>query len=487
MSQPNIILLVMDTARASTVSKMLSDGHLPNIKKIAREGSKFDKCLTTGPWTLPSHASMFTGEYTSDHNSHAGNKNFSPDGTVLAEYARKKGYQTIAYSNNTWVSPEFGFDTGFDEFLVRWEVSNDSIDLSSIEKADSNRERLKLLVEKVKEDPKNSILNFFYALYLNFYHQNDSGAKRTNERLANYLDSDDFSSPFFLFVNYVEPHLPYDPPSKFKHRFGVESGSEEVNQDPWRYLSGDVEMQDSEFKTLESLYKAELAYLDERLGELFDHLRSVGEYEDSVIIITGDHGENIGDYGFMDHQFCLYDSLINVPLICRHPDYFPQNMSFDGLVELRDIFPTILELLEVDIESTPDHTSSNSLLFPDETSYSRDYVIAEYLEPQPSQEALSEYTVSTDNDLSQYDRALRCIRTESWKYLEGSDGTESLFDLTKPNGESVDVSKDNSDVISELRNKIKSKQGPLVRNPGDDNQEMREDTKQRLEDLGYLQ
>jgi len=487
MTSPNVALIVLDTARASMVGRLLDEGKLPNLQRIANKGSRFRNCMSTAPWTLPSHASMFTGQYTSSHCAHAGTKSFDPQVPTLAERAEAAGYDTLAYSNNTWVSPEFGFDSGFQDFLVRWEIREGGSDVSSIEKADSLRDKLSILFTKLKEEPFDALANILYAAYLNYSSQEDSGAARTNSRLRNLFQSRQSGSPFFLFVNYVEPHLPYDPPEHFRREFAPDTNAEDVNQDPWRFLTGEIEMSENDFDRLKSLYEAELIYLDQQIGELIEILQELGEYEDTALFIAGDHGENLGEFGLMDHQYCLYDTLINVPMICRHPDYFPENEEFDELIELRDLYPTILEIIGESDEDANDSVSDHSFASPGESNFGREFTIAEYLEPQPSQQALRDHVNKISKDIEKYDRALRCIRTNDWKYVEATDGAEELYDLRVEVNESENIVDSHRTKRTELRTRLSGAVGDLIRAPGEGHSQMDKETKQRLEDLGYIQ
>jgi len=246
-------------------------------------------------------------------------------------------------------------------------------------------------------------------------------------------------------------------------------------------------MGEDDFDKLKSLYEAELIYLDYQIGELIEILQESGEYEDTALFIVGDHGENLSDFGLMDHQYCLYDTLINVPMICRHPHHFPENEEFDELIELRDLYPTILEIIGESDEHTDDSVSDHNFASPAESDFGREFTIAEYLEPQPSQQALRDHVNEISKDVEQYDRALRCIRTNAWKYVETTDGAEELYDLRVDVSESENIVDGHGTKRTELRDRLLESVGELIRAPGEGDSRMDEETKQRLEDLGYIQ
>lgn len=487
MRRPNIVLVVMDTARFSHVSSGLSE-YMPNLSTVASDGTTFQNCMATAPWTLPSHASMFTGQYTSTHLTHAGSTAFDPDTRTLATRLTERGYDTVAYSNNTWISPDFGFDRGFDEFLTRWQLVENETDIASIAKATTLRDRLGACTDLVGPGALSAFINLCYSVYLSTISQNDSGGERTTKRLCRWINRHDGDTPFFLFVNYVEPHLPYDPPDPFRDRFQpanlTESDLDSVQQDPWRYITGEITMTSNDFEALDALYRSELAYLDSQLGNLFESLRDAGVYDETVIAVVGDHGENIGDHGLMDHQYCLYDTLLHVPLILMHPTRTPPGSTVEGLVELRDIYPTLLESAG-DLPDDGRNQSTNSLLDPTERTIAREWTGAEYLEPQPSMEALSKH-VDDISKAKQYDRALRAIRTDEWKLIESTDGEKRLYDLETDPHETTDVAADHPSIVRDLADNLTNAFGPFRRNPDSSDVNMSDDTKRRLEELGYL-
>lgn len=483
----NILFLVLDTARASTV---LQKGDImPNLNRIAKEGTSFTNAFANGPWTLPSHASMFTGQYTSDHGAHAGTKKFDPKVPPLAEHLSDNGYQTVAFSNNTWVSEDFGYDRGFDDFHVSWNLFEGGVDLASIAKQYSSvSDRISAVASGLlNRDAPKTIVNALYAQYFRKFY--DDGAWLTNHRIKQWLSNDwDQEQPFFMFVNFLEPHLKYDPPRRFRKRFLPEEVSKKdikmINQDAWRYLTGKEEMTDFEFSILNGLYKAELNYLDHRIGKLYDYLDDSNLLKNTTIVVVGDHGENIGDHGLMDHQYCLYDTLTHVPLVIQDNATFAGENERTELVELRDLYPTILDIAGIDPPVTT--SDAHSLAASPTDDSSRNAVFAEYITPQPSMETLESQYGPLPDEVEKYDRGLRSVRTDSWKLIEGTDGSKRLFEVLEI-GERKCRIDDHPEIAERLQSKLQSKFGELSRESTDSSSDMDAKTKQRLEDLGYLQ
>ncbi len=484
-SRPNILLIVMDTARAQTV--LGSEEVMPKFHELSSEGTLFSNAFSTAPWTLPSHASIFTGQYTSDHGTHAGSKEFNPDVPTLAERLRNSGYQTVGFSNNAWISPEFGFDRGFDKLRTNMQFIDGGAELGSIAKENNGiGDQLRAVMKHLlRRDGHRTLINGLYSKFLRKRY--DDGGRLTNWRIKRWLSSQDTQEkPFFMFVNYLEPHLEYDPPEEFKYRFQSDdlndSDLDSINQDAWSYICGQIEMENQDFDALSALYKAELNYLDYRLGRIFSLLKKKNILDETLVVIVGDHGENIGDHGLMDHQYCLYDTLLHVPLLVRYPDEFPAGERCIKLVELRDLFPTLLAAAGV---STPkDGTVSSRSLHETLETGGRDRVHAEYLTPQPSMEALEERTGVVPKHVREYDRGLRAVRSREWKLICGSDGSVELYDVTA--GETTNVADEHPDQVTELQTHLDEMFGGFEVNPQKEVENINTATQERLEDLGYL-
>lgn len=513
--RPNVVLLVMDTARARDV--LGRRDVMPNVHRLAAEGVTYTRAFSTAPWTLPSHACLFTGQYTADHGTHAGSKSFDPAVPTLAEVLSEAGYQTAAVSNNTWVSPELGFDRGFEDFAVAWELLDGGADLPTIAAERDGLLDQSLAVGRrlLRLDGHRTLLNALYAKFLR--KRFDDGARLTNWRIRRWFrHRRDECRPFFLFVNYLEPHLEYRPPRGYRREFlppGVDyDRASGLNQDAWTYLAGHDQMTGRDFRTLQGLYRGELRYLDERIGRLYDWLDAADVLADTVVIVVGDHGENIGEHGLMDHQYCLYDTLLHVPLVVRYPEGLRQSVSGgdadcvsatseagdptperrlsprgrgvvdDGLVEIRDLYPMLVALAGVDHPSVPTVSEHDPSSEP-----GREHVLAEYVTPQPSMEVLRERVGDVPAWIHRYDRGLRSVRTGSWKYVEGTDGSRELYALADDPGETENVVEAYDSVAASLEETLHRRRGEISPVERGCDVEFGRDTSERLRDLGYLQ
>ncbi len=487
-SRQNVVVVVMDTARArETVRSDHRDVALPALDRLAAEGTEYTRAFTSAPWTLPSHASLFTGTYSSKHGAHAGHKHLDDDLPTLAEAFRANGYETVAVSNNTWISEEFGFARGFETVYKTWQYIQTDTDLGEIARTKQGTEMIRALAARLIEG--NPAINVANALYGQFFRKrNDDGARRTNEWLQTWLTDRTRDDPFFLFVNYLEPHLEYRPPKDLAERFlpdGVTYGEAmDVPQDAWGYIAGTVDLTDREFEILRALYRAEIAYLDRRIGELRKCLEAADEFENTVFVVTSDHGENIGDHGLMDHQYCLYDTLLHVPLVI-HGEGFEEGRIAD-LVQLTDLAPTLLDSVGIDAPAMREGFQGQSF-HPESETEPRKHAIAEYMAPQPSMEALREQVGTLPDDVARFDRSLRTIRTEEEKLIRGSDGAREFYEMQNDPEESTNLAAETPGRVAALETVLEDWLDSFEHTDASGSVSMTDSTKARLEDLGYLQ
>ncbi len=446
MKQPsfNILIFVMDT---QPLRNMTPYGYgkptTPNIEKIANEGLVYDNHFVTGCWTVPSHASLFTGKYQSGHFT--GGQHEFMDGSfpTMAEILGKAGYQTAGFSNNTWVNQdETNIARGFEDYVL-------------VKRPGSQNPQIGPEDDYVLEE------------------EVDAGSAQTIELIKEWLKNRwDASKPFFLFVNCVEPHLRAWAPQPFRGRFlqpGVsDAEARMVNQDIFAERLGRVPgrpdgyMSPADWTLLKTLYDGETACLDDRMGMLFDHMQDLGILDNTLLIIISDHGDLLDRKGMMGHHLSLYDELIHTPLIMRWPGTVPQGERFDGFVQVCDLLPMFLELLDIRDEAVQREMQGVSLLPTWHDNPVRDFAVAEYMKPLQT----IERALRHDPDLNyrKWLKRLKTIRTHRYKYHWASNGEDMLFDIQSDPGERNDILKRRPEKAAELRHTLEDFLLSLPRN-----------------------
>ena len=241
-------------------------------------------------------------------------------------------------------------------------------------------------------------------------------------------------------------------------------------------------MSQRDFSILENLYNGELRYLDYRMKEIFDFLKS--ELDDSIVIVTSDHGENIGEHSLMSHFYGLQETLIHIPLIVRLPGLSEGKKEVSKIVQPVDIFPTILEILGHKDEDLQTQFQGFNLL----SSDARPYGVAELLAPAPPIELFFKWTSTASDFLrSRYDRRLRAFRDEGFKYVWSFNGQEELYDLAADPGESCNLVGTEGKKLIEFRG---YREAWEYKYKGDKEEvsptELDQDVIKRLKCLGYL-
>jgi arylsulfatase len=325
--RPNVILLVLDTARIDRLSAYgFARETSPNLEKFARQWLVFD-AYSTASWTLPAHASLLTGLYPTENGTGPDrNYRLDPRNTTLAEVLRHHGYATAAVvSNHLVLGNSSGFEQGFDYYYANPRETDPAFTLIAA----------CLLNRYVPDLPWLTVVPF-------------KRADAINAEAAHWLELHS-RQPFFLFINYMEPHTPYHPPYPYGRRWrsagppanffgphGIWHGFSRAVNEGKRVVS------DAEREHLLSLYKGELHYLDEQVSAFIERLKQLGIYDNSMILITSDHGEAFSEHGLVEHQRVLYQELIRVPLLVKLPAGQEPPLQPAGPVSLVDLFPTIL-------------------------------------------------------------------------------------------------------------------------------------------------
>ena len=322
--KPNIILITLDTTRADRLGcygyrRQTS----PNIDKLAEESVLYTRAIAPSSWTLPSHASLFTGKFTSSHGAR-----YDPEGPLLltdaisgpeswdayrarglaqnevtlAEVLKETGYTTAAVVGGPWMKRIFGLNKGFDYY-------NDS--------------QISTVNGRLASQVTTSALNWL---------------ERRREK------------KFFLFLNYFDPHGPYSPPEGFALKF-LPKGTNFTGREP----------------TLEetnALYDAEILYMDHYIGRFLQKLKVENLYNDTLIIVTSDHGELFGEHGKFGHGHYLYQEELHVPLFIKYPAGEVSPKRTDLRAQLTDILPMIYERVGITIPGNIQGTSPSQIKHP---------------------------------------------------------------------------------------------------------------------------
>lgn len=487
---PNIIFLVLDTARAQN---FFCYGHqretTPHIDAFSDNYVKCENAISVAPWTLPSHASLFTGTPPAIHQTNSLDSAIPEALSTLPEVLTDMGYRTVGIASNPWLTSQFNVTNGFEDFHHLFgPLATESYREFVKTVTDTSLPRYKriqclLQKQSVSALVKNSLNASFR--YLN--EQEDDGAARALKIAKDVVDKFD---RFFLFVNFLEPHLPYDPPEEYKRKFipdqVKESRLESLNQDAIEYNIRNKEMSNDDFELLERLYDAELNYVDACIAELFQYMRDRGKFEDTLIFILGDHGENIGDHGLMGHQYSVHDTLVHIPLIFKPPITDAESRSIQHRVSSLDVPATVAEFLPGENQSLKRFINQQKGELISENSKRRSPVFAEYLNPMPPISRLETRLQNDSFDVSQYDCALRAVYLQNWKLIRGSDGETKLYNIVEDPYETANKSSEFPSKVTEMEQILDE-----ISKQYDDDYTSRtsgpsEGIEKRLEDLGYL-
>jgi arylsulfatase A-like enzyme len=411
-TRPNVLLMVMDTVRADHVSAYgYPRPTTPSLDRLAREGALFEHASTPMPWA-PAHISLLTGLYMTQHGTNALQRVLDPRATPLAEMLQAQGYETVAVSNNGWFGRWANLQRGFDYFIEIWR---------------GDRLFNRLTLGQIAYGLAGPVLT----------DENQANGPLTNRLLRRWLDRErDVRRPFFIFINYFEPQFFYEPVEPYRSRFLDPSRRELAN---WRELRGlnrkppPIELDAAKRAVLSDLYDGEVSYLDAIVGELIDDLRARGILDQTLVIVTSDHGENLGDHELVEHRTNLYETVLHVPLLVRYPPAFRAAMRSPAPVSLVDVVPTVLELTQSRV--APELAAmfrGRSLVRPD--SGADRLIVAE---DSASTDLMKRYRKPFDERY--FTRSLKSVRQGDWKFIWSSDGRHELFDLAADPGESSNL------------------------------------------------
>jgi arylsulfatase A-like enzyme len=329
---PNVLLIVLDTVRADHLS-LYGYGRdtTPNLARLASRGVVFQQARSTAPWTLPSHASMFTGRWPHDLDV-ADSRPLTATYPTLAELLAKHGYATAGFVGNTYFCNSwFGLGRGFAHYEDYYE-HNVIVSLGEVLHCSALGRRLIELAgsaSHARPGTGNSLKD----------------AERVSRGFLTWLSGHQ-QHPFFVFLNYVDAHDPYVTPPSFDRHFGLraDAPADLETIQSWNQVDK-KSITTRDLTLLRDAYDDCLAYLDEQLGSLFAELERRGVLEKTLVIITSDHGEQFGDHRVFGHGKSLYRGEVEVPLMVMGPTGVPRGVVINEPVSLRELAATVVERL----------------------------------------------------------------------------------------------------------------------------------------------
>ncbi|QOS13587.1 sulfatase [Haloferax sp. Atlit-10N] len=465
--RPNIVWITLESTRADHTTMGGYDRNTtPNLQRIADsdDGRYFDQCVSHGIWTLASSASILTATYPSHHGAGMTGDAIPSELPTVAERFQQRGYDTKCISPNSHLSSATGLDRGFNEFVwlskstLREAVGIRSI-LSYIRSIRTHGGGLTLDTRKHGTD----------------YMLNRLALRWLEERQTT-------SDPLFLYLHYGGPHHPYLPPDRYLEQF---AGDRELSlqelkavgidhhENLYGHMAENSPFSEEAWEALRALYDGEIAHADELVGELFDAAQSL-DIDDTVFVITADHGELFGESGLLAHQIVTNDAVSHVPLVTHGLE--PALTHGGELVQHADVMTTLLGLTGCSTDGTQGI---------DLRTGRRDFAIVQRGADRCRQNVSKLVELNPNFDASRFpDSTLTGLRTMEFRYEHSAAGTE-LFRLPD---ETSDLSNDYPAVVADLDAKLHEwfeTQGTPVterRQEGRFTDEMRA----QLADLGYL-
>ena len=418
----NVLLIILDTVRAANLSLYGYDRETsPNLDEWAASGVVFERAVAPSPWTLPSHASMFTGRYNLEVRTGI-SRALDRHHPTLAEVLARHGYATAGFTANLgYTSRASGLHRGFARY-EDFPVDRGMFVTQSWVARQAGRLLRRLPGYPGWDVPKT--------------------AEHITDQLEGWLESR-ADRPFFVFLNYYDAHSPYRGPEQYRARFGVPA-EEEFSQDR-QYTT-------EELQPWINAYDGSIAYIDDQLGRVFRMLETRGLRDNTLVIITSDHGEMFGEHGQIEHTNGLYMPALHVPLVMAYPGRVPPGARVAEPVSLRDLPATVLHLVGINdggqipgeslaaVWSGAGHAMSPPLSELDHYDWAKPWM-----------------PISRGDMTSLVDGPLH--------YIRNGDGTEELYDVVLDPTAQHDLSETEALPLSRLRAALDSIRGVFPGSP----------------------
>lgn len=464
--RPNVVWITVDSLRADhTTLAGYERDTTPNLQKIADEdeGVALPNTVSQAIWSLPSASSLLTGTYPSYHGTGLWNDVLPGDVPTIPERLSAAGYRTIGVSQNAYFNDSTDLDRGFDEF--DWLTKTNLVRKSRLRDAGEFLLNLREHGGGYAAPPSEHRPSFLVR-------------KLLEDRLSSLADDDD---PFFLYAHTLGTHLPYSPPVAYRDRYAddVELPADEaaelafeLSQNHYDQTATGCDFTEREREALVAMYDALVRYVDQQLGELFSTFWSL-DLDDTIFVVTADHGDLLGERGVLGHQLSLHDGLITVPAVCYG---LPSLGEVDpDAPEQLDLMATVLNETGIDT----DFSHGTDLREADAT-----HALAQRGE-STYRTALDQIRESNPefDDSRYHDGLVHALRSREFKLVESDERTE-LFDLPD---ETTDVSEEYPDVLADHEAELERRLDAVGEGARtDQSREMSDELRRQLSDLGYV-
>lgn len=458
-----VILISLDTVRADHLSiHGYGRDTTPHLERLLEDSTLYTQAVSASDMTLGSHASIFTGQYPSWHGAYCRVPDYglgrplAPRFETLAEILGRSGYRTFGVvANYGYLGHHMGLAQGFHYY-------DDSMPVRFL--ARPNGRHLRAGVRAL-------LAAAFGSSRADLPYR---AADEINQQVLPLLDRiSREEARFFLFVNYMDAHWPYRPPPPFDARYpGKIARLLETDADFIRLtheiLGGQRAITLVERRHLESQYDGAIAYLDLRVGEVLARLKQLKLYDQSLIIVTSDHGEAFGDRNLVEHGVSVYQDQVRVPLIIKFPNT-RRRQTNDGIVSGVDLLPTILDVVGV----APPNVVQGRSLFQQKNRLDR-AVLSESF-PDSELHGLS----------PRFQRVQRALFAEGLKLIASTTGDRELYDVAHDQDETANLAVARTDVAVRLEASLIRWLQAVVQDPGA-RESIDPGTLERLKALGYL-
>ena len=520
--RPDIVMILLDTLRADRLSCYGFDQETtPNLDAFAAESVLFEQAVSPAQWTIPSHGSLFTGEYPSTHGTTQIFDRHSAAQTTMAEYLHDAGYLTVGFCNNPLLGVvENDLDRGFEAFYNYGGLLADRPRF--LERRPHPFEKLyHWFVKQVTRlnQPIQDLFthnDFLLGIVLHpwlvpLWERNINFKGNTRQSINDFVaylhtyQAKRERRPIFTYLNLMETHLPYATPTHFSRKFAPTYAKDseasaflhDYNHKTFDWIAPiHKPFTAKEHRVLNEMYNAEVAYEDFLLAPLYEYLNQTDIRENTLVIITADHGEGLDHHGYVGHSLVTYEDLTHVPLVLRFPDQSRDAQRITTPVSSRRIFHTVLESANISRERENEGSDIKKL------SLKRSLNGSEPEDGDVFTEAYSPLTLVKliENRNPHLIAQFRCLATRraiymgTKKLITVDDKAEELYDIAQDPHELDNRIADFPGLVAELDKRLRANvDAAKARHPSNGhtapqvNLDANAEVAERLRQLGYIE